>query len=292
VWAVTGSAFRSSKRGRPPASELRAFATPWRKTKELPVCSRRVSRSIDIPVARVLSISISHHILRGTARHTCGFWLITQRSLVQIQPPLPTISRGYGSCRSPFFIGGCVGVAAGCVIQPVHRRPICPWNQVTIDVDGDLDRGMPHLLFDVHQAFAILKQQRGEGMAQIMEPDPPESGLRQHLVEDPVPEIIPSSGRPSSLQKTHWGTSPQAHRRVSSFRVMSRAFNTSVNCADMSTRRLFPFLGVVVRPATRLRLTSINRPWTSISPHCRASNSPNRSPARDHWRVQVRSRVA
>jgi hypothetical protein len=129
--------------------------------------------------------------MRGSGERAIIVGLITQRSLVQIQPPLPRKLRGYGSCRGPFFIAGCVGVAAGCVIQPVDRRPIRPWNQVTIGVDGDLDRGVAQLLFDVHQAFAILKQQRGEGVAQIMEPDPPESGLRQHLVEDPVAEIIP-----------------------------------------------------------------------------------------------------
>ncbi len=30
--------------------------------------------------------------------------------------PATNKSRGYGSCRGPFFIGGCVGVAAGCLV--------------------------------------------------------------------------------------------------------------------------------------------------------------------------------
>jgi hypothetical protein len=40
----------------------------------------------------------------GAVAHARG--LITQRSLVQIQPPLPTNSKGYGTFCNPFFVAG------------------------------------------------------------------------------------------------------------------------------------------------------------------------------------------
>jgi hypothetical protein len=80
------------------------FTTPWRKIRELPVCSGRVPRSIAILATRLISMLTSRHILRGTARHAPWFWLITQRSLVQIQPPLPYNQGVTAQAVTPFSL--------------------------------------------------------------------------------------------------------------------------------------------------------------------------------------------
>ena len=85
--------------------------------------------------------------------------------------------------------------------------------------------------------------------------------------------LLPSNGFPSSLQNTHSGICFHPLRSVSAFRVVRSSLSPCASWADISTRRVLPFLGVVVRPATRLRLTSINRPWKSTSPHWSPSNS-------------------
>jgi hypothetical protein len=50
--------------------------------------------------------------------------LITQRSLVQIQPPQPNPTRGYSTGCNPVFVAGCAGVAF-CCARPA--RPDGGW---------------------------------------------------------------------------------------------------------------------------------------------------------------------
>src|SRR5215831_19032902 len=97
--------------------------------------------------------------------------LITQRSSVQIRPPQPIQSGGYGSDRSPFFFPGCAWVASGRIVEPIDSLSVGSWNEVAIDVYGDLDGGVPHLLLHVRRALALLEQQAGERVAQVVEAD-------------------------------------------------------------------------------------------------------------------------
>ena len=117
-------------------------------------------------------------------------------------------------------------------------------------------------------------------MAEVVEPHPPELRLLQQLVEDPMAQII-AVERPAALgAEDPLGHASPAVLEVSFFRACSSAFSVAVSWADMSTRLVLPFFGVVTRPATRLRRTSMNRPLKSMSGHWRASSSPSRSPVR------------
>src|SRR5437879_5330892 len=74
-------------------------------------CSERFGRVLDVnapqraptrPKSRAAGDGLSdrfHWAASGDVAASIS--LITQRSLVQIQPPQPNNSRGYGSCRSP-----------------------------------------------------------------------------------------------------------------------------------------------------------------------------------------------
>jgi hypothetical protein len=65
------------------------LTTPCRHIRELRVHPGGVPPPLRIPEARALPCFMSCNIPRCTARHAGRIWLITQRSLVQIQPPLP-----------------------------------------------------------------------------------------------------------------------------------------------------------------------------------------------------------
>ena len=65
---------------------------------------------------------------------------------------------------------GCLGVAVGCVkgtllyiVQLVYFRSVAAWDKMSIDVYGDLDRMMPHLLFHIGERSAWLCQLSGHG---------------------------------------------------------------------------------------------------------------------------------
>jgi len=57
-----------------------------------------------------------------------------------------------------------------------------------VEVDRDFDRRVTELVLDVGQRLAGLDQQRREGVAQIVEADPPQPGLteqrRPHAVQE------------------------------------------------------------------------------------------------------------
>ncbi len=48
-----------------------------------------------------------------------------------------------------------------------------------IDIDGDLDRTMAHLLFHIHGILAVLEQEGGKRMTKIMEAHLPYAGALQ-----------------------------------------------------------------------------------------------------------------
>src|SRR5262245_16658619 len=82
---------------------------------------------------------------------------------------------------------GCVWVADGFVfqpIQPVHRCLIPAWHEMPVGVHGDLDATVPHLLFDVGQRLAVLDQEAGEGMPQVVHADIPQARFCQELAPD------------------------------------------------------------------------------------------------------------
>ncbi|MGA9810538.1 MAG: hypothetical protein WBQ56_22880 [Candidatus Sulfotelmatobacter sp.] len=49
---------------------------------------------------------------------------------------------------------------------------------------------MPHLLFHVHNRGAALDQQRAERVPEIVKPDLPKPGLREHWLEVAVVEVV------------------------------------------------------------------------------------------------------
>ena len=57
------------------------------------------------------------------------------------------------------------------VVQPVDRVPVGAGDEVPVDVDRRLDRGMAHLFLDIMQGFALGKQQAGESVPDIVEPE-------------------------------------------------------------------------------------------------------------------------
>jgi len=60
-----------------------------------------------------------------------------------------------------------------------------------IDIHGDLDRTMAHLVFHIHGTFAVLEQQGGERMAEIMEADLTDaSALQQPEEPKPYPVLM------------------------------------------------------------------------------------------------------
>src|SRR5262245_373314 len=71
---------------------------------------------------------LSLQLRGGAVRQLVG--LITQRSLVQIRPPLLAKLRGYGSGCNPFFVAGCAGVACGVVIETIDGLSVGAWDQV------------------------------------------------------------------------------------------------------------------------------------------------------------------
>jgi hypothetical protein len=60
---------------------------------------------------------------------------------------------------------------------------------VTVGVDGDLDAVVSHLLFDVGQRFAVLDEEAGEGVAEVVNSYIPEPCLCQELTPDTVVEV-------------------------------------------------------------------------------------------------------
>src|SRR2546430_16221166 len=83
---------------------------------------------------------------------------------------------------------GCAGGAAGYV-EPIDRLPIRSGHQMAVDVDGDLDRVMAHLLLHVRRGLAVLEEPRRERVAQVVEADAPQPRLRENLVEHAALEV-------------------------------------------------------------------------------------------------------
>jgi hypothetical protein len=95
-------------------------------------------------------------------------------STVARSPPLAGYQRHLRS--------GCIGVAAGYVVQPVHRSAVRAGDEVSVGVYGYLDRRVPELLLNVLEALAVLQQQRRERVAQVLDVDVPQPRLLQHLI--------------------------------------------------------------------------------------------------------------
>jgi hypothetical protein len=54
--------------------------------------------------------------------------------------------------------------ASAFVIEPIYGVAIPSWHQMSVDVSGNLNRRVSHLLLRIHQRFALLKQQTAERM--------------------------------------------------------------------------------------------------------------------------------
>ena len=61
---------------------------------------------------------------------------------------------------------------------------------MSVDIHGDLNTVMAELIPDIGQALPLLNQERGGGMAEVMDTDMPQPGLGQAPVKDPRPEIL------------------------------------------------------------------------------------------------------
>ena len=51
------------------------------------------------------------------------------------------------------------------------------WHEVTVEVDGDLDRGVPELLRDVGDRHPAAEHQRRIGVASVVDADVTDSGF-------------------------------------------------------------------------------------------------------------------
>src|SRR5882724_3452542 len=73
---------------------------------------------------------------------------------------------------------------------------------MAVGIDGDLNTMVPHLFLDVGQGFAVLDEQAGEGVAQVVNSYIPQSRLCQELMPDAIVEIRLVEG-PSFLIRKH-----------------------------------------------------------------------------------------
>jgi hypothetical protein len=55
--------------------------------------------------------------------------------------------------------------------------------EMPIEIHGDLDGTMAHLVFHIHGTLAVLEQEGGERMAEIMEAYLPDAGTLQQSEE-------------------------------------------------------------------------------------------------------------
>ena len=56
-------------------------------------------------------------------------------------------------------------------IESINGLFIPSGNQVSIQIDGHLDRRVPHLFLHVNEDLALLQQESCKGVSQIMEAD-------------------------------------------------------------------------------------------------------------------------
>jgi hypothetical protein len=107
---------------------------------------------------------LSLQLRGGAVRQLVG--LITQRSLVQIRPPLLTESRGYGSGCNPFFVPGVhIGV------QLSDRGPLIVRSEMGL-AHGHFNVFVAKEFFDRHKVDAGHHEVRGKGVSEIMEDKP------------------------------------------------------------------------------------------------------------------------
>jgi hypothetical protein len=94
-----------------------------------------------------------------------------------------------------------LAVSVFSVIQLSHSFTVGTRDQVAVNIHGGPYAAMAQLIFHVNQAFVILDKQAGEGMAQVMHPDPAQTRLTQCSVKNPVPEIEGINALPLSPNK-------------------------------------------------------------------------------------------
>jgi len=66
---------------------------------------------------------------------------------------------------------------AGYTIKSIDGLLVSAWYKMTIQVYGYLYGRVAHLVSDVHETFALLKQQGGKGVTEIVETDLTEPGV-------------------------------------------------------------------------------------------------------------------
>jgi hypothetical protein len=55
--------------------------------------------------------------------------------------------------------------------QPIDRLPVCPGDQVSVGVHGDLDGVVPHLILHIGQGFPVCDEPGCEGVPQVVDAD-------------------------------------------------------------------------------------------------------------------------
>jgi len=88
------------------------------------------------------------------------------------------------------------------VVKGIDCLPVRARDQVAVRVDGDLDGVVAELLLDVGERFAVRDQPRREGMAQVVEPDPPQARVLQRR-KNASRTRFGSSGDPTLEGNTH-----------------------------------------------------------------------------------------
>jgi len=98
----------------------------------------------------------------------------------------------FAASENVVFRSGCVWVADGCGFKPVeavHRGFVPAWHEVPVDIHRNLDAVMSELLLYIDQGFAVMNEEGGEGVPQIMQADMAQACLGQQFVPHPIAEV-------------------------------------------------------------------------------------------------------
>ena len=80
------------------------------------------------------------------------------------------------------------------IVQPVYRVPVRPGDDVPVDIDGGLDGCMAELLFDIVERLALLEQQAGKSVSNIVDAERWQICFFYDPAEDPGPQVIRVGG--------------------------------------------------------------------------------------------------
>jgi hypothetical protein len=64
-------------------------------------------------------------------------------------------------------------------VEAIDGRLVSAWDQVPVDINGNLDGVMTHLVLYVRQGLPLLNEERSEGMTQVVDTDVSKPAFRE-----------------------------------------------------------------------------------------------------------------